>query len=253
MKPTAPTAPLESLDFLPGRIGEALAFFAGGLPEEQYPRWVQKVGADLARQLLPPAWLASARDNRSAFLDGFVTGMLVATDLDAVATQTPADERAHIQRVVNTTAAPVDVSKVLKVLTPKRVLRGAQKDVGTALSRPAPERLAFFQGLALGLDPERSITSAVQSFAKKAERDAALLRLYMWLRWPTYEAMNSIPEAYTRTRKVFETTKRAHVVGSEAAFRRFCNRIGLTYRNKQRAKREGQTAQADLSRDKIER
>lgn len=250
MKQTTPRRPIESLEFLPVRISETFAFFLGELTEDRYPAWVRKVGSDLADQLLPSAWLENARTNSVTYMQGFSVGLLLGTDCSRVSADMPADELAHVQRIVNTGAHPTDITKALKRVTPKQTLHAAQKEITAALLQPAADRLAFFRGLTLGLDPEAAFSAAVQSISKKVDRDAALLRLYMWLRWPEFEGLDNISEAYAKARKAFDGIKRAHVVGSEQAFRRFCNRAGLSYQHKQRAKREGQKQHSHLSRDK---
>jgi hypothetical protein len=124
-------------------------------------------------------------------------------------------------------------SLAIQRIAPKAKQKIVQ-ELGRRLTLSADERAVFFHGFLLGLKFEESVSNTLATIKWDALPEKTWLRLYLWLRWPEVEAMKSIPAVYARCVAAFGSLNRAHVVGSPEAFRRFCNRCGLSYEQKQR-------------------
>jgi hypothetical protein len=241
MPKIAAFSPLTSLQLFPARLMEVLLFAQGELKPEKYPEWVRKIGRDLI-PYLPPRIVAACKKDAGEALSGALCGMLFAALDTPKLIELDAEDVHWFSRSLKTVDHPealkVDVTKIrqqLQGVDPKATVASA---LAAKTTLPAASRQAFFEGFACGLDVEKQF--ATLGKGKSAER--VLLRLYLWLRWPEIVECGSIPAAYKKCRAAFAKTGGTHLLGSEAAFKKFCNRYRISFRTQQAARRRSATA-----------
>lgn len=243
--------PLETFDLFPARILEAGCFAAGHIGPEAYPEWVRTLTRDLARRILPKAWRADAAKRPDFYVRGFFAGFALHICDAGFDVLVPKEKRPHMNRVARTAAVPFVGLFDFEKITPEQFVAGVtkavRKEATDAMTRSRDERTAFFRGFTLGNDFDRALENAFPGKPKTSVSDTLVLKAYLWLRWPDFVALDSIQALHTKCRRAFASIGQEKIVGTPESFRRFCNRIGLSYRERQRAKRPGQKRHPELS------
>ncbi len=234
-----PPADSSSLpDFTPERFADRLAeaVALSDSPERfgEFPKWTQRVMLILKEQLVPAEFVTMLTAERAIFGEGVCVAW-VAHARDIVR---HADSReGQFARKV--------AERLTRADSPKPVV--AQLETGEIASSPefqqhvmrrlfsadANERRAFTEGLAAG----NRVRELFDQQAARNTTDATSIYLLLWLYWPEISAMRSVGEAAQAIERLFAPNK--NIVGRhwEERFRKLANRIGLSFRAKQKTRR----------------
>ncbi|HLP10223.1 MAG TPA: hypothetical protein VK178_18820 [Opitutaceae bacterium] len=226
------------MDYLPLRLAEAAAFYAGDADERRYPRWIRRLGQELAHAALPRDWCQSGDAAPKEFFGGLVAGLSLRVSSQGIRSVLPDGvENLPIERLMhdsqNTGIQGADVRAIVDEIEAGKHLDDIRNSVTNALTLAPPNRHAFFHGFLLGQDMDRAIAIGTAEMAKRSRGKKVFnyVKLYLWLCWPQVEAIGSMPALYDWCYRAFQSTENPDVLSSDDSLRKYCNRIGLSFRS----------------------
>jgi len=237
--PRTAAAPLP--EFSPERFADRLAEAVeiSKHPEKfnEFPRWTQCVMRILRDQLVPAEYVAMLSADRAIFGEGVCVAW-VAHARDII--QRPESREGQFatkvaERLTDSAAAPrglcAQVGTGEIVASPE-----FQAHVmGRLFAADASERRAYTEGLAAG----NRVRELFDQQAARNTTDATGIYLLLWLYWPEISALRSVGEAAHLLERLFGTNKNLAGRHWEERFRKLANRIGLSFRAKQKRRRPG--------------
>ncbi len=222
-------------DFTPERFADRLAEAVelSQRPEKfsAFPAWTQKVMLILKEQLVPPEFASMLSTDRAIFGEGVCVAW-VAHARDIIR-QPDSNEgkfaRKVAERLTTTTARDTVVTQMEtgEIAASPEFQRHV---MGRLFSADANERRAFTEGLAAG----NRVRELFDQQAARNTTDATSIYLLLWLYWPEISALGSVGEAAQVLERLFAPN--SNIVGRhwEERFRKLANRIGLSFRAKQK-------------------
>ena len=229
------SAPAPLPEFSPERFADRLAEAVNlsKQPEKfrEFPRWTQEVMLILKDQLVPPEFASMLSADRVIFGEGVCVAW-VAHARDIIQ-QTDSSEGQFARKV----------AERLKTTT-KRQIVVAQMETGEIAASPdfqrhvmnrlfstdAAERRAFTEGLAAG----NRVRELFDQQAARNTTDATGIYLLLWLYWPEISALRSVGEAAHVLERLVGSNQNVAGRHWEERFRKLANRIGLSFRAKQK-------------------
>ena len=226
-----PSLPDVALDRLLDRIAEALRAGSDPATFRKFPRWTQRVMRILQAQFVPAEYTNILSADSSVLAEGIAVAW-TAKARDLAQAQTASGE-IYARKLAERLELDSKTQEVA-------VLVGAgafpltdefQKQVMSRLFSPnVAERRAFVEGLAIG----NRLPELLDRQAKRATTDATGIYLLLWFYWPEISKLKSVGEV-ARVLEPFFSENR-NLAGShwEERVRKLANRIGLSFRAKQK-------------------
>lgn len=239
MKKSAPPPSLP--EFTPERFADRLAEAVelGQHPEkfDVLPRWIQKVMLILRDQLVPPEFATMLAADRAVFGEGVCVAW-VAHARDII--RRPETSEGQFARKVAARLTPSQAKADVVALMGTDAITASpefQRHVMARLfSAEVAERRAFTEGLATG----NRVRELFDQQAARNTTDATGIYLLLWLYWPEIAKLGSVGEAAHALERLFGAGHNAAGRHWEERFRKLANRIGLSFRAKQRGRKGGQ-------------
>ena len=216
------------------RVAEAMQVALQPSKIKEFPIWTRRVMHILREQFIPSeytsilsgegsvftegiavAWAAKARDLAQA---GSAQGWRFAQVLAERLGMNPQSREVAIQVEAGTfTASPEFQQHVMTRL----------------FAQDFTTRRAFVEGLAIG----NRLPELLDRQAKGSTTDATTIYLLLWFYWPEISKMKSIPEVARALETYYAKNKNLAGVNWDERIRKLANRIGLSFRAKQKRRR----------------
>ena len=233
------TAPPALPEFSPERFADRLAEAVelSKRPEkfDEFPRWTQRVMLILRDQLVPPEYAAMLSADRAIFCEGVCVAW-VAHARDII--QRPESREGQFAtkvaaRLTDSAAAPREI--YAQVGTGEIAASPVFQShiMGRLFAADAAERRAFTEGLAAG----NRVRELFDQQAARHTTDATGIYLLLWLYWPEISALRSVGETAHLLGRLFGPNTNIAGRHWEERFRKLANRIGLSFRAKQKRRR----------------
>lgn len=225
-------------DFTPerfaDRLAEAVALSETPARFAAFPKWTQRVMLILKEQLVPAEFATMLTAERAIFGEGVCVAW-VAHARDIVR-RTDSREGQFARKVAERLANGGARHSVVEQMETGEIAATPefqQHVMGRLFSADANERRAFTEGLAAG----NRVRELFDQQAARNTTDATSIYLLLWLYWPEISALRSVGEAAQALERLFTPNK--NIVGRhwEERFRKLANRIGLSFRAKQKTRR----------------
>jgi len=225
-----------TIDRLLDRIAEALR--VGREPEllRKFPGWTQRVMHILQTQFVPKEYATILSADGSALTEGIAVAW-AAKAQDLVRTHQVGGsvfarklaERTGLDAKAQEVA--VQVGSGVIPLTDE-----FQKHIMNRLFGPNVEaRRAFVEGMAIG----NKLPELLDRQALSSTTDATGIYLLLWLYWPEISKMQSVGDVARALEPRFSENKNLAGVHWEERVRKLANRIGLSFRAKQKRLKRG--------------
>lgn len=225
-------------EFTPERFADRLAEAVelGKHPEKfaAFPRWTQKVMLILKDQLLPAEFASMLSADRAVFGEGVCVAW-VAHARDII--RRPDSNEGQFARKVAERLPTTESRNVVQQVETGELTASPdfQRHVMSRLfAADAAERRAFTEGLAAG----NRVRELFDQQAARNTTDATGIYLLLWLYWPEIAALRSVGEAAEMLERMFGPNKNIAGRHWEERFRKLANRIGLSFRAKQKRGRK---------------
>jgi len=220
-----------TLDRLLDRIAEALRVGRDPTTLRKYPLWTQRVMRILKAQFVPQEYTSMLTGDGSVLSEGIAVAWAAkAQDLaktynaNAGALAQKLAERLDADPITEEVA--VQVGSGVIPLTEE-----FQKHIMNRLFGPnVAERSAFVEGLAIG----NRLPELLDRQATSNTTDATGIYLLLWFYWPEIAQLKSVGEVARALEPFFSTNKNLVGVHWEERVRKLANRIGLSFRAKQK-------------------
>jgi hypothetical protein len=228
-----------TVDRLLDRIAEALQAASDPATLRKYPSWTQRVMRILQAQFVPHEYTTILSPDGSVLTEGIAVAW-AAKAQDLAQTHNASGEvfaRKLAERLgmdPKTQEVAVQVGSGLIPLTDE-----FQKHIMNRLFGPnVGERRAFVEGLAIG----NRLPELLDRQAKRNTTDATGIYLLLWFYWPEISKLKSVGEVARALEPFFSANKNLAGVHWEERVRKLANRIGLSFRAKQKRLRKGKGA-----------
>ncbi|MBI5766764.1 MAG: hypothetical protein HZA93_03165 [Verrucomicrobia bacterium] len=236
-RPAPPPLPDFSPERFADRLAEAVEISTRPEKFDEFPRWTQKVMLILRDQLVPPEYVAMLSADRAIFCEGVCVAW-VAHARDII--QQPETREGKFatkvaQRLTDSAAAPRDVYAQVGTGAIAASEEFRAHVMGRLFATNAGERRAFTEGLAAG----NRVRELFDRQAARNTTDATGIYLLLWLYWPEINALRSVGEAAHLLERLFGANRNLAGRHWEERFRKLANRIGLSFRAKQKRRRIG--------------
>ena len=220
-----------TLDRLLDRIAEALRVGCEPATLRNFPAWTQRVMRILQAQFVPQEYASILAAEGSVLTEGIAVAW-AAQAQDLVQTH-QANGKVFARKLaerLNLDAKAQDVAvQIGSGVIP--LTDEFQKQVMNRLFSPkAAERRAFVEGLAIG----SRLSELLDRQAKRATTDATGIYLLLWLYWPEISWLKSVGEVARALEPYYSANRNLAGVHWEERVRKLANRIGLSFRVKQK-------------------
>jgi hypothetical protein len=223
-----------SPDRLADRIAEAMQVAADSAKLRNFPSWTQQVMRILKDQFIPREYTSILSGDGSVFAEGVsVAWAARARDL---ARASDIGEGRMAQKLGKRLALDAQTQEVAVQVESGAYPASAefQQLVMRRLFAPNfAERRAFVEGLALG----NRLPELLDRQAKRSTTDATVIYLLLWFYWPEISQLNSVGEVAGALEPFFAENKNLAGANWEERIRKLANRLGLSFRAKQRRHR----------------
>ena len=217
------------------RLAEAVALSKNPEKFREFPRWTQKVMIILRDQLVPPAFAAMLSADQAIFGEG-VCVACVAQARDIIR-RTDSSEGRFARKVSERLATDAETRTVFAQVETGEIAASAdfkEHVMGRLFAADAAERRAFVEGLATG----NRVRELFDQQAASNTTDATGIYVLLWLYWPEISALRSVGEAAHLLERLFAPNGNLAGRHWEERFRKLANRIGLSFRAKQKRSRK---------------
>jgi len=219
------------MDRLLDRIAEAFRVGRDPASLRKFPGWTQRVMRILQAQFVPKEYATILLSDGSALTEGIAVAW-AAKMQDLVQTHQVSGEAlarklaARAGLDAKSTEVAVQVGSGVIPLTDE-----FQKHIMNRLFGPnVEERRAFVEGMAIG----NRLPELLDRQALASTTDATGIYLLLWLYWPEIAKLKSVGEVARALEPHFTTNKNLAGVHWEERVRKLANRIGLSFRAKQK-------------------
>jgi hypothetical protein len=221
------------------RLAEAVALSKHPEKFSEFPRWTQRVMMILKDQLVPPEFAAMLSADQAIFGEGVCVAW-VAHARDIIR-RTDSSEGQFARKVSERLATTTETRTVYTQVETGEIVASAEFQrhvLGRLFAADAAERRAFTEGLATG----NRVRELFDRQAARNTTDATGIYLLLWLYWPEISALRSVGEAAHLLERLMDANRNVAGRHWEERFRKLANRIGLSFRAKQkrRLKKSGQ-------------
>lgn len=217
------------------RLAEAVELSKSPQKFQEFPRWTQKVMVILKEQLVPPEFASMLSADRAIFGEGVCVAW-VAHARDII--RQPESNEGRFARKVAERLTTVNARQTVVTQMESGEIAASpdfQRHVlGRLFSADAAERRAFTEGLAAG----NRVRELFDQQAARNTTDATSIYLLLWLYWPEISALSSVGEAAHVLERLFGSNRNVAGRHWEERFRKLANRIGLSFRAKQKRGRK---------------
>lgn len=221
------------------RVAEALQVASAPEKLRAFPAWTQRVMGILKEQFVPREYASVLTGDGSVFAEGI-----------AVAWAAKAQDLAQSRESSGVRFAQKLAERL--ALDPQSQEVAQQVESGTFTASPefqthvmsrlfAPDftaRRAFVEGLAIG----NRLPELLDGQARRSTTDATGIYLMLWLYWPEIAQLKSVGEVARALEPFFAANKNMAGAHWEERIRKLANRLGLSFRAKQRRQRKASTA-----------
>ncbi len=235
LSPTPAPLPEFTPERFADRLAEAVALSKSPEKFQEFPRWTQKVMLILKDQLVPPEFASMLSADRAIFGEGVCVAW-VAHARDIIR-QPDSNEGKFARKVaerLTTTSARQTVVAQMETGAIAASPDFQRHVLGRLFSADAAERRAFTEGLAAG----NRVRELFDQQAARNTTDATSIYLLLWLYWPEISELGSVGEAAHVLERLFGSNSNVAGRHWEERFRKLANRIGLSFRAKQKRGRK---------------
>ena len=225
-------------EFSPERFADRLAEAVelSKRPEKfaEFPAWTQKVMLILKDQLVPPEFASMLSADSAIFGEGVCVAW-VAHARDII--RRSDSNEGQFARKVADRLPTTESRKVVNQVETGELANSPEFQrhvMGRLFSADAAERHAFTEGLAAG----NRVRELFDQQAARNTTDATGIYLLLWLYWPEISALRSVGEAAHLLERLFGANRNIAGRHWEERFRKLANRIGLSFRAKQKRVRK---------------
>jgi hypothetical protein len=224
-----------TLERLLDRIAEALQVGRDPTTLRKFPLWTQHVMRILKAQFVPHEYAAMLTGDGSVLSEG------IAVAWAAKAQDLARTHQANAGVLAQKLADRLDVDSATREVAVQvgsgiiPLTEEFQKHVMNRLFGPnADERSAFVEGMAIG----NRLPELLDRQATRNTTDATGIYLLLWFYWPEISKLKSVGEVARVLEPFFSANK--NLVGAhwEERVRKLANRIGLSFRAKQKRLRK---------------
>jgi hypothetical protein len=213
------------------RLAEAVELTKHPEKFSELPGWTQKVMLILKDQLVPPEFASMLTADRAIFGEGVCVAW-VAHARDIIR-QPDSNEGQFARKVAERLTTATARQTVVTQMETGKIAASPdfQRHVMARLfSADAGERRAFTEGLAAG----NRVRELFDQQAARNTTDATSIYLLLWLYWPEIAELRSVGEAAHVLERLFGSNRNVAGRHWEERFRKLANRIGLSFRAKQK-------------------
>jgi len=223
-------------DRLLSRIAEAMLVATKPGEIKKFPLWTQRVMRILKDQFVPREYASILSGDGSHFTEGIAVAWAAkARDLALARASTGGRfaqdlaQRLGMDDQSQAVALQVEAGTFVSSLE-------FQKQVMDRLFAPDfAVRRAFVEGLAIG----NRLPELLDRQAKSGTTDATTIYLLLWFYWPEISKMKSLPQVARALESYYGENKNLAGTHWDERIRKLANRIGLSFRAKQRRRRKG--------------
>jgi len=234
-RPAPKPLPEFTADRLLSRLAEALQVAVDPKRIKDFPVWTQRVMQILRDQFIPREYASILSGEGSFFTEGV-----------AVAWASKARDLAEARGAEGGRFAQELATRL--GMNPKEKEVAVQVEAGTFTTSPEfqkhvmdrlfardfASRRAFVEGLAIG----NRLPELLDRQAKSNTTDATTIYLLLWVYWPEISKMKSLPQVAQALEAYYTENRNLAGVHWEERIRKLANRIGLSFRAKQRRRRK---------------
>ena len=213
------------------RIAEAMQVGLDAARLKTFPLWTRRVMLILKEQFVPREFSSLLSGGESIFVEGVAVAWVAkARDI----AESSDSKGGRFARKLAERLALDGASQEVAVRVESGELAGAddfQQHVMRRLFAPDfAERRAFVEGLAVG----NRLPELLDRQAQRSTTDATGIYLLLWFYWPEISRLKSIGEVARVLEPFFARNKNLTGVHWEERIRKLANRLGLSFRAKQK-------------------
>jgi hypothetical protein len=220
-----------SMDRLLDRIAEAFRVGIEPATLKKFPAWTQRVMRILKAQFVPHEYATILSADGSVLTEGIAVAW-AAKAQDMVQTH-QASGGAFARKLAERLGADAKTKEVAVQVGSGTIplTDEFQKHIINRLFGPnVAERRAFVEGMAIG----NRLPELLDRQAQSNTTDATNIYLLLWLYWPEISKLKSVGEVARALEPFFSESKNQAGVHWEERVRKLANRIGLSFRAKQK-------------------
>lgn len=236
MARTAPQPlPEFSPDRLLDRIAEALTAASEPAKLRRFPGWTQRVMRILKDQFVPQEYAAILTGDGSVFAEGIAVAW--AAKAQDLAQSRESSGGRFAQKLAERLALDPGARAVAVQVEAGTFTASAEFQAHVMQRLFAPDfgaRRAFVEGLAVG----NRLPELLDGRARRSTTDATAIYLLLWFYWPEVARLKSVREVACALEPFFAENRNAAGANWEERIRKLANRLGLSFRAKQRRRRK---------------
>ena len=216
------------------RVAEALQVAMDPTKLKTFPGWTQRVMRILRDQFIPREYAAILSGDGSILTEGIAVAWAAkARDLALSREAKGGFARPLAERLgmnARSQAVAIEVEAGTFTNSPD-----FQQHVMSRLFSPDfAVRRAFVEGLAIG----NRLPELLDRQAKSNTTDATTIYLLLWFYWPEISKMKSLPQVARALETYYSENKNLAGTHWDERIRKLANRIGLSFRAKQKRRRK---------------
>jgi len=226
-------------DRLLDRIAEAIEAASRPAAMRRFPGWTQRVMRILKDQFIPAEFTSILSGDGSVFAEGIAVAW-AAKARDLAQARAGAGGK-FAQKLAERLALDPTTKAVAVEVESGTFIASADFQARVMARLFAPdfgERRAFVEGLAIG----NRLPELLDRQAQRSTTDATSIYLLLWFYWPEISKLNSVREVARVLESFFAENKNLAGANWDERIRKLANRLGLSFRAKQRRRRKAATS-----------
>lgn len=227
--------PAVTLDRLLNRIAEAVRVASDPTKLSDFPPWTRRVMRILQKQFVPHEYGSILSGDGSVFTEGIAAAwaanaqeLAKAHNINCGGFARELAERLEMD--AKTREVAVQVGSGVLPLSDEFQKHVMNRLFGSNFA----ERRSFVEGLAIG----NRLTELLDRQALRNTTDATGIYLLLWLYWPEIGKLKSVGEVARALEPLFSANKNLTGANWDERVRKLANRIGLSFRAKQKRLRK---------------
>lgn len=233
-RPDAKPLPEFTPDRLLSRVAEAMQVALDPAKIKKFPPWTQRVMGILREQFIPREYTAILSGDGSHFTEGIAVAWAAkARDIALVR----GSKGGRFAQELGQRLGIDDQSQSVAIQVEAGTLTTSpefQKQVMDRLfAQDFTVRRAFVEGLAMG----NRLPEMLDRQAKSNTTDATTIYLLLWFYWPEISKMRSLPQVARALETYYSENRNLAGTHWDERIRKLANRIGLSFRAKQKRRR----------------
>jgi hypothetical protein len=224
-----------TLDRFLDRIAEAMQLALEPARSRDFPAWTRRVMGILKDQFIPGEFVSKLSEDGPVFAEGIAVAW-AAKAQDRSPSQGTGGSR-FARKLAERLSTDAKTQEVAEQVESGAFAESAefQRHIMRRLFAPdLAERRAFVEGLAVG----NRLPELLDRQARRSTTDATGIYLLLWFYWPEISRLESVRDVASALEPLFAENRNLTGAHWDERIRKLANRIGLSFRVKQRRLRK---------------